>query len=167
MAEKNENPAKSFFYETIAAILIAEFLFLSYYPKPIAYAATLNAGSNFTVCTGVAVQPFYTTQTNPSVTLYWEFSSYLNTQATYRIQIDNDAAFGSPLDTGVVSSVGARSYGTSTTGLSFGTRYYWRIVITDNLSSETDWINGDSFITNKPSIKLRGGIKLKGGVRLK
>ncbi|KKS25989.1 MAG: hypothetical protein UU87_C0005G0016 [Parcubacteria group bacterium GW2011_GWA2_42_11] len=154
---------------TLALILL--FLFHSRFPVSIqpVLAATLNPGSSFTVCTGQSAQPAYTTDGNPSITVYWSFSSTAgNTQVAYRVQIDNDPAFGSiNVDSASVEIAAARSYSYTGTSIVFGTRYYWRLQITDDNMSTTDWISGDSFITNKPSLRLDGGIKLDGGVVLK
>lgn len=160
-----------YFFKKAGDRVLIFLLALSLISRPIffdhkALAATLNAGSNFTVCTSLSYQQAYTTEAAPIVTVYWTFSSSVNTQAAYQVQIDDDAAFGSVnVDSGVVSSAPARSYTTSS--LSFGTRYYWRVQITDNLSSVTDWIVGDSFITLKQSLMLKGNIKLWGNIKLR
>jgi len=133
-----------------------------------AFAETLNEGSDFTVCAHTTYQPAYTTEAAPNITVFWTFSSPAgNTQKSYQVQIDDNSDFSSAVvDTGVVADASARSYN-STSGLSFGTNYYWRILVVDNLDSVKDWTVGDSFKTNKPSIKLKGGVKLQGGVKLK
>ena len=116
------------------------------------FGATFNAGSIFTVCTSLALQPTYTTEDSPSVTLYWTFSSPVgNTQKSYRVQIDDNADFNSVIaDTGTVASASARSY-VSNYSLSFDSDYNWRLMIVDNNNSVTDWIEGDSFRTGSPS----------------
>ncbi|HRY52939.1 MAG TPA: hypothetical protein P5089_03840 [Candidatus Portnoybacteria bacterium] len=147
------------------------FLALSLISRPIffdktALAATLNPGSNFTVCTGEAVQPFYTSQAYPNVTLYWTFTSAVNTQKYLHVQIDDNPDFSSlVVNSGQIYCPTCFSYSQSST-LSFNTRYYWRLQVTDNLDSMTDWINGDSFITLKQSLMLKGNIKLWGNIKL-
>lgn len=152
--------------------MVSYFLLSYYYPfyfsQTVFAGQITNAGSNFTLCGLGTAQPSYTTESNPNVTLYWSFYSGAgNTQADYHIQISSDSTFASGvLDTGTTTS-SATSYSTSTSNLSFNTKYYWRIVATDNLSSYSDWVNGDPFVTNRPSVKLQGGIKLQGKVKLK
>jgi len=140
-------------------------LFFRFFVRKV-LAATLNPGSNFVACALVAIQPAYTTESYPDVTVYWSFSGS-GSQKSYRVQIDDDLNFGSVnIDSGTVTDSSARSYRV-TSGLSFGTKYYWRLMITDSFDSVTDWIIGEAFMTNKPSIKIKGGTKLKGGVKLK
>jgi len=159
--------AKPSVYKLIALVAVFDLLINSFFPVQVVKGATLNPGSDFMACTLQVVQPFYTTDANPTVTVYWSFYSAVgNTQVSYRVQIDDDPAFGSiNVDSNTTSDASARSY--QTASLSFDVRYYWRLMITDNNGSVTDWISGDSFATNKPGIRLKGDIKLKGDIRLK
>lgn len=163
----------SFFWQLVSAALVLALLFFQTPEMAPASASTLNPGTDFNVCAHFAFQPFYLNDANPTVTVHWTFTSpYLqivpaNTQVSYQVQIDDDPAFGSiNVDSGTVANAAARSYTYTGASLSFGAKYYWRLLITDNNSSVTDWISGDSFTTNKPSILLKG-LKLRGGVRLK
>jgi len=120
------------------------------------WGAALNPGSIFTVCALSASQPEYTTEINPSVTVYWTFGSSVgNTQKSYRVQISESSDFSSSMavDTGTVSDVSARSY-TSNLELYFERNYYWRLIIVDNNNSVTDWIVGDSFRTGRASSEV-------------
>ena len=147
----------------IAVIALAfSLIFNPISPAKFAQAATLNAGSNFTVCTVQSIE----SAAFGAATVQWTFySSVGNTQAAYHIEIDDDPDFGSVRDSGVVSDAAARAY--STSSLTVGTRYYWRLQITDDNSSVTDWISGDSFLILLPSINLKGGLILKGDIKLK
>jgi len=155
--------SKPAIYKMIALALVLDLIFHSFSPIQKAQAATLNAGSNFTACTAQAVLSPWAGY----ATVYWTFASAVgNTQAAYQVQIDDDSGFGSVnVDSGVVSNAAARSY--STGGLSLNIRYYWRLQITDNNSSVTDWISGDSFLLLIPSINLKGGLRIRGDIRLK
>jgi len=119
----------------------------------VVWAATINPGSIFTVCTHTISQPDpYTSESDPSITVSWTFSSPVgNTQQSYRVQIDDNSDFGSVVvDTGMVADELARSY-TSNSGLAFETNYYWRLMLVDNNNSTTDWVVGDAFQTGSPS----------------
>ena len=125
----------------------------------------LLIGSSFTVCTG-NVDQASCYDTSPTPTLNWSYSGN-GTQAAYWIQVDNDSNYSSPLvNTGWVSSSGARSYVIPSGTLSFNTSYYWRITVRDSFSSESGWINADNpFVTvgvcNRPptatSLNVTGG----------
>lgn len=168
MPAEKENKTVQFLeslaWRFLALASIVSFLVNSFSPGN-ALAATLNPGSNFTVCTGVVYLNFGLT---PSATVTWSFDSlYGNTQKTYQVQVAVDQDFSSVVaDSGAVSNAAARSHVVSS-GLQYGTLYHWRLQISDNNDSVIDWLRGDSFIANVPSIKLQGGLKLQGGVKLK
>lgn len=133
-----------------------------FFAVPPARAATLMAGSNFIVCTGQVTEYPLT----GGAQVNWTFVSLAgNTQAAYRVLIDDDPVFGSAnVDSGNVAS-SATFY--AATGLVVGTRYYWRVLITDNNGSTTDWVTGDSFLLLMPSVNLKGGLKLRGDIKLR
>ena len=173
-------------------IIIITVVHLVFFPNiRIVKAETLYLGSEVILCTAAISQPAYTSETNPTVTVYWDFSSSssdyadcdgahtlwsdgteagnddcpalsASTQVSYWVEIDDNSDYSSPvIQTGEVSSSN-EYYTYSGASLSFGTTYYWRVIIKDNYGTITDWATGEGgFIPNKPSIKLKGSIKLK------
>ena len=129
------------------------------------FSSVLLPDSNFTVCTG-SVDQVSCYDISPTPTLNWSYSG-AGSQAAYWIQVDNNSNYSLPeVNTGWVSSSGARSYVIPSGMLSFNTAYYWRIMVRDNFGSESNWINADSFFTtvdhcNRPptatSLNVTGG----------
>jgi len=123
------------------------------------YVEALNPGTNFTLCTSTVVQDACYSGSYPTPTLNWTMAG-AGSQTAYQIQIDNDPGFGSrEIDSGTVSS-GNKFYAVSSSGLSFGTLYYWRVRIQDNFSAGTwsGWANGDSFTTaSSCCVPVNGG----------
>lgn len=169
--------------KTVALLLIISFLFT---PQQVVFAKTENPGSEFELCTGRVTQPAYTTETYPEPTFYWSFNSSQSdwndgspppndpdpvlspsTQSSFWIEIDNNSDFSSPeVATGEIVSSN-EYYAYTGSALSFDTQYYWQLKVKDSYDSVSDWVSGDFFTTNKPSVKLKGGIRLKGGTRLR
>ncbi len=85
----------------------------------------------------------------------------------YRIQVDDDPAFGSPLwDSGESGTAmsncnqGERcsdiSYGGNSTDLQWNSRYYWRIKYWDDEPSEGEWSTESAYFTMSPIYKPTG-----------
>lgn len=116
-----------------------------------------NPGTNITVCTEAVDQPECYVTGSATPTLNWSVAG-TSAQESYRIQIDDDSDFSSPIvDTGEVVS-GATSYTVPVSaGLGFETTYYWRIKLKDEFDSwHAGWAQADtSFITFTGECALR------------
>jgi hypothetical protein len=151
--------------ELIAGLLVS--------PDPV-FAATLNPGSNWTLCTGL-VEMTQSDPNHPTLAFHWTFTSYQSdyndgvpppnnpnpalsaaTQSAIRIQVDDDPNFLSVnADSGWYTTSGT-SYSTTSPTLYYNNTYYWRMAATDNYSSVSDWANGGAFTTYKSATLLRG-----------
>jgi len=87
----------------------------------------------------------YCFASSPPVFLNWTFNDpdVGDTQSSYQIEVDNNNDFSSP----EIADSGGSSQTYAPFGLSFGTIYYWRIDVSDGISS-SGWINGPSFTTD-------------------
>ncbi|MFH0791747.1 MAG: PKD domain-containing protein [bacterium] len=94
-----------------------------------------------------AIQSDYC-QVGPSAFLSWQFSDPDGGgQTAYQIQVDNNNSFSSPeKDSGIVSS-SSNSYAVIPGSLSYNQTYYWRLMVWDDESQGSLWINGNSFTT--------------------
>jgi len=140
---------------------------------------TTNADSNFTMkfddIKSVNLPPIAPTslltegQTNPSgvTDTTPEFSAIYNDPDSgdiankYRIQVDDDPAFGSTIwDSGESGTAMSNciasnrcsdiSYGGVSTDLQWSTKYYWRIKFWDDDAAESDWDTESAYFTMSP-----------------
>ncbi len=124
----------------ILVLIVLGGLFFGY------YAWAYNPGTNITLCTGGVTQPACYSTAYPSPTVSWTIAGS-SSQSAYQVQIDQNQNFNNiEVDSGTVSS-GSNSYEAGVNVINFGQTVYWRVRVTDNFSSLTDWAVADSSFT--------------------
>lgn len=79
----------------------------------------------------------------------WQFvDTPDDSQSAYRIQVANNSGFSSPeIDTGKINNPSPSFVNDGGPYLSWGTTYYWQLMVWDNSGGSSDWIYGASFGT--------------------
>jgi len=117
------------------------FLFISASFLCVYFVVAYEVGTNITVCTNGVSQPACYSGVYPTPTLYWT-NSGSSSQVRYRVQLDNNSNYASPtVDSGEVVSA-TQNYTVGSSGLSFDSLYYWRVMVLDNFGSWTSYAQG-------------------------
>ncbi|HEB13545.1 MAG TPA: PKD domain-containing protein, partial [candidate division CPR3 bacterium] len=82
----------------------------------------------------------------PPIILSWDFDDQIgDSQTAYQVQVDTNAGFSPPeIDSDKVDS-SSTSY--VPVGLSYDTRYWWRVMVWDEADTPSAWAVGSSFTT--------------------
>lgn len=168
-------------------------LYLAFFPNfffepRMVFALTLNAGTDFTLCT--AGTSMTRNGENIEVTFLWIFDSQQNdyfdndglplnleggvsvdtpvmaasSQVSYWLEVDDNSSFTSPeIQTGEVVSANQYYYYNGLI-LTADRTWFWRVMVKDSYNSQTDWVDGGPFSFGTKTM-LKGKIKLKGDMR--
>lgn len=183
---------KNLWQDLTCLFLVFYFAFFPnvFFEPQLVFALTENPGTDFTLCT--AGTEMVRDNGSIDVTFLWIFSSQQNeffnndglpltlqggalndipvmaasTQASYWLEVDDDANFATPaIATGEVVSTN-QYYFYDGALLTQDRTWYWRIMVKDSYNSQTDWVSGGTFSFGTKT-QLKGNIKLKGNIRFK
>jgi len=97
--------------------------------------ADANADFDYCIINGVAVK------------FSWQFEGYGTTQSAFKILIDEDPNFLSPIE--IYQNPYNQSYYNLAGRLNFDTDYYWKLMVWNSDGIPSAWINGNKFKTPK------------------
>ncbi len=87
----------------------------------------------------------------PPIILSWDFDDPNlpgDSQTAYRVQVDTNAGFSTPeIDSGKVLESNTSYAPPRPPGLSYDTRYWWRVMVWDETDASSAWATGTSFTT--------------------
>jgi len=117
---------------------------------PLASNLDVSVGNTATYCGGAATHYFS-----------WTYSDSDNdNQSRFQFQVDNNSDFGSPTINRDYSGLSNPSPTTNTQTtivavspgsdqIAYNTTYYWRVKVYDSNGSDSDWVSGSNFATEK------------------